>query len=151
MKMGYFVACGPSPWRKLWPFNLRKTRPPRLLTVAGLIKAGDEGIFTSSMFDGISANHEQVSWKALYEAFFREYAWTSQRLGILAPLQERKDEDLRRFRLKAAEDVRKLMANAEIAYHTFEPVRLRHNQQSILGESVRIITCSRRNRDTRRV
>ncbi|EPS26533.1 hypothetical protein PDE_01470 [Penicillium oxalicum 114-2] len=37
-----------------------------------MIKAGDEGVFTSSVFNWISRRQAQVSWRPLYEAVFRE-------------------------------------------------------------------------------
>jgi len=44
-------------------------------TVSGLIKAGDEGLFTYAMFDWIPSNYEEVYWKPMYEAFMAELLW----------------------------------------------------------------------------
>ena len=85
-KMGYFVANVPSMWSKQWwksllPILMQNPTPiPSVPTVSGLIKAGDDGVFTCGMFDCIARNTDDtsVSWKPIYEAFLRECVWATQ-------------------------------------------------------------------------
>jgi len=82
-KMGYFVAKVPAKWHWQWffPFLIRRPVPlPVVTTVSGLIKAGDEGVFTCSMFDSVANKTSEVavSWKPIYEAFLRECVWAVQ-------------------------------------------------------------------------
>jgi hypothetical protein len=82
-KMGYFVAKLCCKWfYRLRPVRIPKVPPPRLPTITALIEAGDEGWFTSAIFNSISPNHAEVSWKPLYEAFFCEYIWSCYRWGL---------------------------------------------------------------------
>jgi hypothetical protein len=69
-KMGYFAVRW---WSTL--FTRKMIAPPHLPTISTLIKAGDMFSFTSSMIDWIPQVNEEVSWRPLYEAFFRELAW----------------------------------------------------------------------------
>lgn len=67
-KMGYFtVRC---PW-----YYGRSAVPPKVPNLSIIIRAGDNIYFTSSMFDGIPAKNETVTWSPLYTAFFDELAW----------------------------------------------------------------------------
>jgi len=82
-EMGLFVAKVPSwGWWFLpffLPFYPGRTAKPRVPTVSALIKAGDAGVFTSSMFDYMRHNPQTVSWRSLYEAYFYERAWAAER------------------------------------------------------------------------
>jgi hypothetical protein len=97
-RMGYFVANIPSKWRQyLFPFFICRTPTPRILSIKGMIKAGDEGVFTSSMFNWILGNYEAVSWKPLYEAFFQEVEWNSRRNELLSAPKIDRNKDLERY------------------------------------------------------
>ncbi|KAK0761677.1 hypothetical protein N5P37_005659 [Trichoderma harzianum] len=74
--MGVFVAQTPGRCREfLWPCCFGRVPKPRLPTVTALLKAGDEGRFTSAMFEWIPNNRRHVTWRPLYEAFFEEILW----------------------------------------------------------------------------
>jgi hypothetical protein len=73
--MGFFVAKIPSEWRRIFPFFICKVPIPRIPSLYAFLAAGDDGVFTSSIFDSISSNQDNVSWRPFYEAFFLEYAW----------------------------------------------------------------------------
>lgn len=77
-QMGPFVARFSRWWQRVFLFIFPipcKVPVPHLPTITALIKAGDDGLYTSALFDGIEANYQQVSWKPLYEAFFHELLW----------------------------------------------------------------------------
>lgn len=46
--------------------------------MSAIIRAGDDLAFTSALFDGIPANHDEVCWKPIYEGFFNELAWNQK-------------------------------------------------------------------------
>ncbi|KAK1753895.1 hypothetical protein QBC47DRAFT_429294 [Echria macrotheca] len=75
LQMGPFVSRDPIS-RKYYVCPFRKfpiARPPTLPTVASLIAAGDDGVWSSDIFNKrIPPNHDTVSWKRFYEAFFYE-------------------------------------------------------------------------------
>ncbi|KAK4443414.1 hypothetical protein QBC34DRAFT_211136 [Podospora aff. communis PSN243] len=73
-KMGYFVVS--FPWyRHLFPPWMSSVKPPRIPSLRTIIKHGDLGIFTASIMDSLKRGHCDVSWRPLYEQFFRECAW----------------------------------------------------------------------------
>lgn len=78
--MGYFCAHYDCWLWKLAFFPMRRVRIPRIPTVSDIIKGGDEGLFTMSIMDAIGPRHLSVSWRPVFEGFFREYAWTLDRL-----------------------------------------------------------------------
>jgi len=72
--MGYFVAKQPA--TLAYFFRLRTTIIPEVPTIASLIRAGDDLMYTSSMFDQIPPSvSQQVCWVSLYTQFFNEMAW----------------------------------------------------------------------------
>ncbi|KAK5656412.1 hypothetical protein OQA88_4793 [Cercophora sp. LCS_1] len=118
-EMGRFVAKGPL---KKWSFfqihNFPRTQPPNLLAVAGLIKAGDEGAYTSKIFSKIPQNHCNVSWKPFYDAVYTEYASWLRNAGVPFPEAEG-DIDLAMFLEKDSKNVQKLKASQrEMAQRT---------------------------------
>jgi hypothetical protein len=78
-RMGYFVVS--------W-YAGKRTSPPVLPTISTIIKAGDMFVYTSSMFDWLPSSHEELSWKNLYEAFFKELSWRA----VLEKEKRRKDQ-----------------------------------------------------------
>lgn len=85
-EMGPFVARGPGTLRYFWPWCFPITSPPTLLTVSALIAAGDDGVFSSSIFTNqIEPNHDTVSWKKVYEAFFHQYVPWARQYGLQVP------------------------------------------------------------------
>jgi hypothetical protein len=69
--MGYFVAKRPTALDYL---RRKTTGVPEVPSIADLIKAGDGGLYTSSMFDYISPSYAEVCWVRLYKQFFNEMA-----------------------------------------------------------------------------
>ena len=100
--MGWFVAHVPE-WRAwIFPFYMRKVPIPRVPYIFTLLLAGEEGIFTSSLFDSIRDGARQVSWVPIYETFFVEAAWHSLERwsishlgdGLVNPLEQHSDVTL---------------------------------------------------------
>jgi len=89
--MGWFVAQLPGWWTRIFPFGMRRVPFPRVPGISTLIKAGDSGVFTSSLFDSIRHSRKQVSWIPIYEAFFIEAAWNCLEQWSLD--QETQDQD----------------------------------------------------------
>jgi hypothetical protein len=123
--MGYFVAKSPS-HLSVWPIVQRKAEPPRLPTVFALIEAGDLGLFSSSMFSSMPADYSRVSWRPVYEAFFREYVWASEMtktpsFGKLIKDESDKDGCLLKYVDKAQREVFmiKLKARRNKTYVSF--------------------------------
>src|SRR5215469_7972656 len=74
--MGFFVAKAPRWWWAIFPFlGVPRVPVPMVPSVSALIEAGDDRIFTSSMFNSILPDRRKVSWNAVYERFFIEYVW----------------------------------------------------------------------------
>lgn len=123
-KMGCFVAEVPAKrsWDWWFPFCMKRVKVPIAPSVAGLIRAGDESIFSSSMFDDAlnalkgdqhqvfddpdDANFQRladvrdasVSWRPILEAFLKECAWKAEQnrgKGIFG--SQSSDERLRRY------------------------------------------------------
>jgi len=110
--LGYFVTER--------SFFLPFLSPPKtyLPDVAGLIAAGDDGVYTSSMFAWILPGYQQVSWKVLYEAFFREYAWECDRIGEAnigdwSDISPNKKKPFDRFKQKGLEAIKLKKQEAE--------------------------------------
>ncbi|KAJ5319955.1 hypothetical protein N7508_000238 [Penicillium antarcticum] len=78
-QMGYFYPEVPSRKRQIFPFFIKDSKIPTIPTVAWIMKAGDEGVFTSSMFNWITRRQAQVSWRPLYESLFREIEFNRAR------------------------------------------------------------------------
>ncbi|KAK7221320.1 hypothetical protein V2G26_009323 [Clonostachys chloroleuca] len=77
-EMGSFVVDIPQQRRRLWPFFIRRVPKPLLPTLSAIMTAGDNGMFTSSMFEWIPfvpAEQRHITWIAFYESMFREYTW----------------------------------------------------------------------------
>ena len=72
-EMGYFAIKSPSLWNPL--HYTRKVKLPVVPDITAIIEAGDDMAFTSSLFDSIPANHDEVCWLGIYEGFFNELAW----------------------------------------------------------------------------
>lgn len=107
--MGYFVAWSPLIW-DIWPFCTPLAVRPRVPTIFAMIEAGDLGLFSSSMFSSMPAHYSRVSWRPVYEAFFREYVWSceipgNRYFGLLGHDDEDKHHDLLRFVEQARRDV----------------------------------------------
>jgi hypothetical protein len=112
-------------------------------SVAGLIKAGDEGMFSSSMFDdafdGVNSARDNafdgldddsfdrlddvrdasVSWRPIFEAFLKECAWRAEQersRGIFGPQPKR--EYLRRYQDYAEFEIWRTKQAAEGKGHT---------------------------------
>ncbi|KAM7198696.1 hypothetical protein V8F20_006011 [Naviculisporaceae sp. PSN 640] len=83
-EMGYFTAFRRC-W--LWVFamvHIPTVKVPRVPSVGTLIRAGDDGVWSSAMLldersPGGRAKDPVVSWVQIYEAFFREFAWALDR------------------------------------------------------------------------
>ncbi|KHN98499.1 uncharacterized protein MAM_03623 [Metarhizium album ARSEF 1941] len=117
--MGYFAMKVP-PWFKALVQPV--PQPPNLPAVSGLITAGDDGMFTSSMVAWMQPGYQKVSWLALYEAFFVEYAWDCLWTGKEAALR---DEDFSDFVDKAKEEVQRKIEKAEYGDANAHPPVLR--------------------------
>jgi hypothetical protein len=75
-QMGIFVVQGPRWWWAIFPFlGVPRLSLPTVPRVSALIEAGDDGIFTSSMFNSILPDRRKVTWNAIYERFFVECVW----------------------------------------------------------------------------
>ncbi|KAM0348434.1 hypothetical protein ACHAP4_010949 [Fusarium culmorum] len=80
-KIGFFKASV-NGCRRLWPFCIRPVEAPRIPSLGSIVKLGDLGLFTASIMDGFKPEHCDVSWRPLYEGFFRECVWTMERADI---------------------------------------------------------------------
>lgn len=114
--MEFFVAKIPSQWRRIVPFGISKVPIPRVPSIYALLAAGDDGVFTSSMFNSIPTNQDSISWKPFYETFFLEYAWALQgsRCRGLPVLRDKESDPhgyLLSFQKKAQEVVWKKIQN----------------------------------------
>jgi hypothetical protein len=117
--MGYFVAKHP---RRLAYFlakllsgliefsSLGITRIPEVPTIASLIQAGDNLVYTSSMFDHIPPSPQEVCWVSLYTQFFNEMAWLEKSQTSEARVQ---NEFVKRFLSQADKYVDKLQKDFE--------------------------------------
>jgi hypothetical protein len=115
--MGYFVTKVSLIW-SLFPILMPKPHPPSLLSVSGLIEAGDAGVFSSSIFDWMTARYSRVSWTPFYEAFLREYVWACERPGttdfeIIESLNIGKDHGHMKYLKKARDAVLRIKRKAE--------------------------------------
>lgn len=86
--MGYFVANS-------WRGNLfwRTTQLPLIPTVRGVIEAGDDLLWTSSVIESMRWSDGEVSWLSLYQGVFNEIVWKPEsdteyerRSSALAPI-----------------------------------------------------------------
>jgi len=117
--MGYFVAKQP---RRLAYFlakllsglvefsSLGITRIPKVPTIANLIRAGDDLMYTSSMFDHIPPSPQEVCWVSLYTQFFNEMAWLEKSRTCEARAH---NEFVKGFLSQADKDVDKLRNRCE--------------------------------------
>lgn len=138
-EVGYFIAKPHwSHW--LFPLYIPTVRTPRIPTLRSIIRAGDEGIFTSGMIhriaprqDSITENHFTVSWKPIYQAFFQEYVWAMDQYqpNSFAPLKKvlnREGKELGKYNEKAEHDVWKAKRIAEgrrvfcVRFHSYSCV-----------------------------
>lgn len=69
--MGYFVVKTP---RFLGPLTGKKVELPQLPTIGYLIRAGDNLVYTSAMFDHAPPFSTKVCWVNLYTQFFDQIA-----------------------------------------------------------------------------
>jgi AAA+ ATPase superfamily predicted ATPase len=108
--MQIFVADIPSNWRRIFPFFIGKVSAPQVPSISTIIQAGDDGVFTSSMFGSIPSNQNNVSWMPIYESFFLEYAWNlygsrSQDSAELCPDDSDQPGYLLKYQRRAQEKV----------------------------------------------
>jgi len=158
-EMGYFLPNFPPFWKHYfwWFWPLSAIPPPKIPSLADIIKAGDDGIFTSGMIDNLKSEPLNVSWKPIYEAVFREYAWAldqerdkekAKALGNLRRIGGIEDQDIKRYRKWARYDVWKtkrvvrgarLWENAwparVLGWKRMARVRSSHSLVSVAGES----------------
>ena len=109
--MGFFVVKAPRWWWAIFPFfGIPRVDIPLIPSVSALIEAGDDGVFTSSMFNSILPDRRKISWNAVYERFFVEYAWKLAQSGLNGAAPLRRDSwdpngDLRKYQKRAEEAV----------------------------------------------
>jgi len=109
--MGFFVVKAPRWWWAIFPFlGMPRVSVPVVPNVSALIEAGDDGIFTSSMFNSILPDRRKVSWNAVYERFFIEHAWNllrpaMQGVELLRPESLFVPKELLQYQKRAEEAV----------------------------------------------
>ena len=70
-KMGYFYVPRLSHWSA---FYGKKTQVLKVISIRGLVKAGDSQIWTSTVLDELPATTSEIDWVALYGNIFNETA-----------------------------------------------------------------------------
>jgi hypothetical protein len=108
-KMGYFAIQEPN-WYKPWQYFKKHVPLPIVPEMSAIIRAGDDLAYTSALFDGIPANHDEVCWLPIYEGFFNELAW-SKESSYWKRLS--KDDSMKRYTKEAADHVAKLKEMSE--------------------------------------
>ena len=79
-KMGYFVVKKPAWWKPWKPWA--RVEVPKLPTIVGLLKAGEAGVWSSELAEGMVAIDNAASWRPLYEAFFRNLTQYDDRMIV---------------------------------------------------------------------
>ncbi|KAK6530414.1 hypothetical protein TWF694_003769 [Orbilia ellipsospora] len=107
-EMGAFTPQFASRFRILWPFWLSEVQIPQVPTIGGIIKAGDEQIYSAAMFENIEPENGAVSWKPLYTKFMEELAWNSL-VYRDSPTENRIPENLARYCNHALNNIQKIL------------------------------------------
>lgn len=68
-KMGVFMVSKPAWWKPWRPWA--RVEAPTLPTLTALLIAGDAGVWTSEMAEGLTTLNNGAAWRPLYESFFR--------------------------------------------------------------------------------
>ena len=129
--MGYFEVEMPSfLTRYLFPFWIAQRKAPKVPTISGLIKAGDEGIYTSAMFDWTPPNYDRVSWKPLYQAFFQELWWWKRFGDLKKTSRISRTKQLRQYVLRAKSAVDCQQREAQVIIEN-KSMKVRGSQRMI--------------------